>query len=274
MKVAILSDEISTDFETAVELGISWGLRAFELRRLGSGRVPRVASSEIEQVDRLRRGHGLCITGLSTGLFKIPADHPEVEQRLAEDLPRACEIAHPLGTDVINDFGFRKPPEQGGERGEVAAKECPPRVIDLLGRAVDTVARCGCRFFLENEHVCWPDTGAATARIVRALGRPNLFVNWDPTNAAHPGEVPFPDGYHAVRGLIAHVHVKDFDPLQGGRIVPPGQGAVNWPAQLRALLADNYRGWLVIETHMRPRVESSRRCVQALREMLAVLGAT
>jgi hypothetical protein len=35
MKISIVTDEISSDVETAIELGLEWGVRDFELRGIG-----------------------------------------------------------------------------------------------------------------------------------------------------------------------------------------------------------------------------------------------
>ena len=50
MKLAVASDEISRDFDTAAEIGTSWGLNAYELRGLCTGRVPKVDKTEIERI--------------------------------------------------------------------------------------------------------------------------------------------------------------------------------------------------------------------------------
>lgn len=40
MKVCIVTDEVSADPETAIELGVEWGVSDFELRGVGTSRVP------------------------------------------------------------------------------------------------------------------------------------------------------------------------------------------------------------------------------------------
>jgi sugar phosphate isomerase/epimerase len=275
MKLAIVSDEISRDFDTAVEIGTGWGIRAYEVRNLGSGRVPAVQEWEVQRVVSLKQQLGLTITAVSPGLFKVPADAPDMERRLAEDLPRACDLARRLDASALVDFGFRKPGVSGGRLGDVPGKQYPRQVVDLLRRVAETTERHGCRFLLENEHICWADTGEATAMIARDVAHPNLRVNWDPTNASHFDEVVFPDGFNMVKDLVGHVHVKDFTHKDGAHVVvPPGEGRVNWPDQVRSLIALGYQGWLVVETHMWPRVENSRRCVAAVRQMLCDICGT
>ena len=90
---------------------------------------------------------------------------------------------------------------------------------------------------------------------VLALLDPEVFgAVYDPGNAFFNAmeEMPYPDGYYAVRPYLAHVHVKDvvFD-ASVPRCVAPGEGLTGWPRLLRKLQEDGYQGWLSLETHYR-----------------------
>ena len=66
--------------------------------------------------------------------------------------------------------------------------------------------------------------------------------------------------YDEVKGLVAHVHVKDMAE-RGGKLltVAPGEGIIDWCGQLAALRADGYDGFITVETHFGPKVSASRR---------------
>jgi len=58
-----------------------------------------------------------------------------------------------------------------------------------------------------------------------------------------------------VEPMVAHVHVKDGvkDPATAeARVVPVGEGVIDWQGQLRELLAKGYEGYVSLETHWRP----------------------
>ena len=112
--------------------------------------------------------------------------------------------------------------------------------------------------------------------LVHTVDSPALRVNWDPGNAHHAGERPFPDGWEAVRDQVENVHVKDSRRDPDGKMVwaIPGEGEIDWAGQLRALAERNYRGQVTIETHLRPGPEQTKRSLDAVREMLAATGAT
>ena len=109
MKVSILSDEISTDFDTAVEVGLSWGMRNFEVRMAPSGRVPKVSPGDRKRFLTIKNQYGVNISSISPGFFKCPVDAPEVEKDMQEALPAAFAMARELGTDRVVIFGFGKP---------------------------------------------------------------------------------------------------------------------------------------------------------------------
>ena len=240
MKLSVFTDEINRlSSARAIELAADWGMSHVEVRILDSGRFPRVPDTELEEFQRRLADAGLIVSAVSPGLFKCPLDDGEVEPGLRETLPRACEWARRWGTDMVSCFGFRR-----GDGGEP-----PAEVIDLLNRMADVAAGHGCRLLLENEAVCWGDTGLEAAAILRQCAADNLSLCWDPGNAARAGSAaPFPDEYRQLRDLVSHVHVKNFD-ADAGQWSLVETGVVDWPGQLQALADDGFEGFAVIETH-------------------------
>lgn len=243
MKVAAFADEINReDPDRALLLARRWGLAAIEVRALPGGRFPRLPDAALDGLARRVRDAGLAVSGVSPGLSRLPVEDPRVDGEIGEVLPRACDWARHWGTDLVSCFGFAR---GGAPHGSAAF---PTAVVDTLGRMARTAVAHGCRLVLENEAVCWGDTGDEAAALVRAVGA-GLRLCWDPGNSARAGALrPFPDEYAGLRDLTAHVHVKNYDPAaQAWSLVEAG--AVAWPGQLRALAADGYDGWLVVETH-------------------------
>jgi sugar phosphate isomerase/epimerase len=241
VNLSVFTDEVCrTDPARALALIAGWGLRHAELRTLISGRFPLVPDAEIAEFQRRLQGEGLALSGVSPGFFKCPVEDPQVRPLLERELPRACEWARRLGTDLVSSFAFAR-------QGE---GQPPPQVIDYLGEMVRIAGQQGCRLVLENEAVCWGSTGLEAIQLIGQVGAANLSLCWDPGNATRAGSTaPFPDEYRQLKDLVAHVHMKNFDP-QAGRWALMEKGVVDWPGQLRALEAEGYRGFLVIETHL------------------------
>lgn len=241
MKLSVFTDEVCRDDPgRALALIAGWGLAHAELRTVKSGRFPLVPDAELEEFQRRLQGEGLALSAVSPGFFKCPVDDPQVLPTLERDLPRACEWARRLGTNLVSAFAFAR---QG--QGQP-----PSQVTDYLGEMARIAGQQGCHLALENEAVCWGGTGLEAARLIRQSGAAKLSLCWDPGNAARAGSpCPFPDEYREIADLVAHVHLKNFDP-DHQRWSLMGQGAVDWPGQLRALEADGYQGFLTIETHL------------------------
>jgi sugar phosphate isomerase/epimerase len=88
-------------------------------------------------------------------------------------------------------------------------------------------------------------------------------------------EIPFPDGYEAVKGRFAHMHVKDVRKnAQTGKLewAPVGGGFIDWKGQFEALRAAKYEGTMSLETHYRRadgnRTESTREALEGLLKIL------
>jgi sugar phosphate isomerase/epimerase len=241
VKLSIFTDEISPDPARAIELAAQWNVPRVELRSLPGGRFPRVPDEELEDFRKRVADAGLLVSGVSPGLFKCPLDDPEVEDGLGRVLPRACEWARRLGTDLVSCFAFRRD----------SSKSVPPQVIDKVAQMASIAEAHHCRLVLENEAVCWGATGLEAARIIRQADSGNLSLLWDPGNSARAGSsCPYPDEYEQFKDLVTHLHLKNFDP-RTGRWSLIERGVVDWPGQWRALRQDGYQGFLVIETHLR-----------------------
>ncbi len=262
MEIGFVTDEISPDPAEAIRIGSSWGIRSYELRCIGANRVPHIPKEDVSVLMHLMREYPVRITALSPGTFKTPLNgKSELRKELSEVLPRTFEMAHSLGTSMVIVFGFQKTGEEGPEmRGDV---------VDLFMKAAEAARRSDIVLAVENEPGFWCDTGERTAAIIADVGSPNFKANWDPANAVGTDEVPFPDGYSALKPYIVNVHVKDTDSHALSRCVPVGKGLVDWEGQIGALVRDKTVGHVTIETHVLPLVENSWENLNMVRSYLS-----
>jgi sugar phosphate isomerase/epimerase len=283
MKISIVTDEISADPETAIELGVEWGIRHFELRGFYTDRAPHLSAYQIERLGESLAAHEANIIAISPGLFKIPyplgrreeaslawLDHglfqrwrslkDEIKYHHDELLPASLEFAKSLGVKLILTFGFH--------RGGHPAGPAPDEVLEILYSAAEQAAEAGIQLAVEVEDEFWADTGRRTAAIMEAVNHPVLGVNWDPGNAFMAGDVPFPNGYQAVRPWVRHVHFKDAEIDDAGRRRYTLPGQIDWAGQIAALARDNYQGYISIETHLRPKVKMAWEGLVLLRQLV------
>ena len=275
-ELGIISDEVDDDLALALDWIRAWGLPYLELRTIGGRNLVLLDDPEVEAAHRAIRAAGLRVICLASPFLKCtlqqgrpPADDPFVvpggyEEHLAI-LDRSLELARRFEAPMIRIFAFWREPDPSAVRDEI---------VERLREPVRRAERAGLTLVLENEPTTCCATGSETAAVVRAVDSPALRVLWDPGNAASSGEPPFPDGYAAVRGLVAHIQIKDVLPgsFGLGKAVPVGQGIVDYRGQLRALAEDRYAGVLSLEPHYRPpglpRHEAARLCLEALRRIL------
>lgn len=262
MRIAIASDEISFDFETAVSLGMEWGIDSFELKRLNRNRIPDVEEKELKIVEDVLSSTGATLTSLSPGLFKDSLTVESVEHEI-QRLDRTIELAHRFGLERIIVFGFER--DDGDRQSRLA------EIIDVLGVATERTRSEGLMLCLENEPAFWADCPDTAVEIARAIDSPAFRLNWDPCNSLGCAcGAPYPDGYELAREFVAHCHVKDARLKADGSVeyVLLGQGDMDWVGQFRALIRDGYQGYCVLEPHFGNRVASSRAAAKAVREIL------
>ena len=261
MKLSIVSDEISYDFESAVEIGCQWGLRNYELRLVWLERVPYIPQKGVDIIKKAIKDYQINITTLSPGLFKVPLNSEEMETHRKRLLQETFKLAREFNTDRVTIFGVKRSPQDKEEDYE--------QVIEIIGEAANLAKREGFTLMLENEPRWWTDTGENTAKIVRDVNSKVLKINWDLANAFSTGEVPYPVGYKFVKDYVINVHVKRAFKDKEGKIryLTAGKGVIDWQGQIQALARDNYSGYIAIETHFEPKIKESKKCLEILKKI-------
>ena len=261
MQIGFVTDEISPDVQEAIEIGVSWGIRHYELRVIGKNRIPHIRDYDLQKILDLKKQYDLRITALSPGVFKESLkNEAQITREITETLPETFRLAKLLGTKIVIIFGIRK--SDGDD------PEDENSVLDILRRVANAAQMEDITIAIENEPGFWCDTGKNTARILQKIDSPFLRANWDPANAVGIEKKPFPDGYKMLKKWISNVHIKDT--IKGALIecVPIGKGVVDWSGQMRALLHDSPVDHVTIETHCKPLIEKSHKNLDNVKKLL------
>ncbi len=254
---AAVTDEFSQDIEQAARSMAEVGMTGAELRTVFGKNIIDLSNAELEHVMETVRGQGLEIVSIASPLLKcVLPNAPELDAGIQhdtfasahtfEDQPllteRALSIASRARAKIIRVFSYWR---------TVRPHECFSRVAAALQRLACEAAEQGLIIGLENEHACNIATASEAARLLQAVDHPNLKLIWDPANCYVSGETPFPDGYKKLPvERVVHVHAKDCrmrDHQPEWRAL--GDGAVDWAGQIRALVNDDYHGYISLETH-------------------------
>lgn len=281
MKISVVSDEVSSDPETAFEIIRSWGVDYVELRSIGEQRYPMVSDYWHARIPDLLKEYDLKVAAISPGIFQTPFPTPPppmffsrkgdmaavetaqmrkaaLDRDLHTILPRSIEMAKALGTTNIIVFNWARFDHR-------ASPPASDAMIDALREAAAMVGAAGMRMLVE---VTEPT--ARPADMVKRVNHPAAGINWDPV-AAFIGDEDdvYPGGFELVRPYIGHVHFKDgrTNPATGEREMVMN-GIIDWRGALRDLAADGYDGFMSVETHFRPKVAGTRGCLDRLRHLV------
>ena len=278
-KLGIITDEITQDLVRALGFISTYSLEFCELREVWDKNIMNLLPGELDRAKELISRQRVQVSDIASPIFKynLPEMPARAEKRdtfradfTDQDsdslLQKSFELARFFGTTKVRIFSFWRAGQP---------EKAYPLVRDRLAKAAALAAKSGVVLMLENKHECNIGTGKELARVVRDVNSPSLRGNWDPGNAVMLGEVPYPGGYKEVRGLFAHMHIKDVkrDPATGKLAwAPVGGGFIDWRGQLKAVEQDGYGGTMSLETHYRRKdgnaLESTRESLEGLLKIL------
>lgn len=278
-KLGIITDEITQEFDKALDFIASYSLDYCELRELWGKNIMNLSQDDLKRAKDLIDKHHFHVSDIGSPIMKYnlpeqPAREEKrdtfhadfTEQDTERLLDQSFKLAEFFGTRKVRVFSYWR-------------VENPEKVYshvrDRLAKAADIAGKANIVLVLENEHECNVGTGKELGRVLKDINSPHLRGNWDPGNAVMLGEVPYPDGYRDVKGLFAHMHIKDAKKNpQTGKIewAPVGGGMIDWKGQLEAVRKDGYDGTMSLETHYRRpdgnKVESTRESLTGLLKII------
>ena len=275
-KLGIISDEISTNLDEAIDFIASYRLHFAELREIWGKNLMIAPQEDLDRAKKLLAAHNITVSDIASPIFKwnIPGETTKpsekhdfalgkyTEEDADKTLLKSFELARFFGTKKVRIFSYWRVSDP---------EKIYPQVRDRLAKAARLAEQNDIVLVVENEYECNVGTGKELGRLLRDVNSPALRGVWDPGNAVMLGETPFPDGYEAVKGLFPHMHIKDARKSPDtGKIVwaPVGGGFIDFKGQFAALHQDKYSGTMSLETHYRRpdgnKAESTRESLQGL----------
>lgn len=243
IKLAFITDEATQDLKEAIAFAKEYGMEGVELRSIEDTPIDRIPAEKLKQYKQWLDEADLQVCNLASSFFKCAPDQAEAEY---DKLVRLCDAADILGCDTIRGFVF-------------FADEQGPRITDEMvesfAPAVKLLKERGKQLLIEADPSVNTTNHAAVAGFLKRLNSDVVGAIYDPGNDIYDlyREIPYPDGYEAVKPHIRHVHIKDA--VRNERDEPEcvcvGTGWVDYPGLLKALSRDGYEGWLSLETHYR-----------------------
>ena len=259
-KLGTITDGISRDFEYALDTMVATGLEYVELQYLWEKQVGDLTDADIERVQGLIAARNLKVSCISHhNLSALPVDTAVVAPAYREHittLQRCIDVAQAVGTNLVRIFSFRKEMVLFGAE-PVISEGAWATLMNRLEEPLQIADAAGITLVMETA-ISGNVTSALLARkLIDALDVPHLKVLWDPCSSLYCTEVPYPDGYEAIREHIAHVHLKDgvvnlpaatfdFCAMRQGQMDPYYNDIVG------ALKRDGYEGAISLESVYTP----------------------
>jgi hypothetical protein len=129
---------------------------------------------------------------------------------LAQDVARACELAHAFETKLIRGFSFYPP---RGAKPEDHLEEA----VERIGRIAEACHRSDLTFGLEVEANLVGQTGELLAEIHRRVNHPGLVLVFDAANLIVQGfsTAEVYRQWEAMKPGLGWVHIKDYRKVSG-----------------------------------------------------------
>jgi len=266
MKIGVITDGISRDFEHALTVMNEFALEYAELQFVGDKEVGNLEPAEVARVKELLEKNNKRVSNICHHIFAgMPMSSTpggELHTKHLDRLKRCMEIAHELGSPSVRILSPKK--EQilfgahGAEKWNVA-KGAWDALLPIVSPAIELAKKEKMPLVIESGNGTMVNSSWTARKLIDDLdAKDTLKVLWDPANCCWCHETAYPDGYELLRdGYISHIHIKDVQvdtpkAYLEVREMGKGQLADQFQPMADALRSDNYDGVISFESVYHP----------------------
>ena len=265
MKLGVITDGISRDFEHALNVMAEYGLRYPELQFVWDREVGDHDAGQVARIKTLLEQHDMEVSCISRHNFGgLPVLQTEIGDTTFEDhvsgLRRCIALAKTLRTNIVRIMGCKKEMILFGYNGAedwIVTAGAWDKLVKLMAVPVQIAEEEGVTLVVETGNNAMITSGFLARKLIDELGSSHLKLLWDIPNTMYCTDIPFPDAYNEIRDYIGHIHIKDakadiaratvgFYPLGEGDVAPYLEPIAN------ALKRDGYAGAISYESVYRP----------------------
>ena len=265
MKLGVITDGISRDFEHALNVMAEYGLKYPELQFVWDREVGDHDAEQVARIKALLNQHDMEVSCISRHNFGgLPVLQTEIGDPVFEDhvsgLRRCIALAKTLGTNIVRIMSCKKEMILFGYNGAedwIVTAGAWDKLVKLMAVPIQIAEEEGVTLVVETGNNAMITSGFLARKLIDELGSSHLKLLWDIPNTMYCTDVPFPDAYNEIRDYIGHIHIKDakadiaratvgFYPLGEGAVGPYMEPIAN------ALKRDGYAGAISYESVYRP----------------------
>ncbi|HPC95631.1 MAG TPA: sugar phosphate isomerase/epimerase family protein [Sedimentisphaerales bacterium] len=243
-RLSAFADEVTEDFRGQVEFLAKEKVGYIEPRFINRKNIMDLNQSELKEVRKMIRDHGLKVSAIGSPIGKVRLDEP-FEPHL-DKFKHAVDLAHFFETPFIRMFSYYAP--QGKNIDDYRQQ-----VMERMAAKVRVVEGTDVTMVHENEAHIYGHTAENCVDLVETIGSERLRLAYDPANfvwgekITNNVEVCWP----IMKPYVVHVHIKDWKLGSADVGSLPGQGDGQIKELLAALAAANYDGCLTMEPHLK-----------------------
>ncbi|MBN2139123.1 MAG: sugar phosphate isomerase/epimerase [Sedimentisphaerales bacterium] len=242
-KLSAFADEVTDDFLAQVEYLAKEGVGYIEPRFVGGRNLMDLNRSELHEVKKMIRDHGLKVSAIGSPIGKVRLDEPFGPH--LDKFKHAIELAVFLETPFIRMFSYYAP--EGGN-----IDDCRDQVIERMVAKADLLTGVDVTMAHENEAHIYGHTAENCLEMIEMVDSPKLRLAYDPANfvwgekITNNVEVCWP----VMKPYVVHIHIKDWKlgATDVGSI--PGEGDGQIKELLTELAAMDYDGCMTMEPHL------------------------
>jgi len=239
LKLAAFADEISPDLDEQVRVCRENGVSHIELRGVNNQNVMEFDRALCARIRSTLAENGMGVAAIGSPIGKVKISDPWPQH--FERFKHAVDLAVYFSAPFVRIFSYYPPPN-GDIRGH------RDEVLSRMREKVEYVKNRNVVLVHENEKDIYGQSGRDCLDLMRSIDSPKLRSAFDPANFIVCGERAR-DNWPMLKPFTAHIHIKDAK-LDGGKIVPAGQGDANIGPILKDAYQSGYRGFLTLEPHL------------------------
>ena len=242
LMISGFSDEISSDFDTQLEVVSNLGMHYLSLRGIDGKNIGDYTVDEIKEsvLPRLQKWN-IGVSSIGSPIGKVFINDEEGFEKQKVMLETLCQISNLLNCKYIRIFSFYIP------KGE-DADQYKDDVISKIKAFADIAEKHNVILLHENEKDIYGDIARRCHEILKAVASPSFKAIFDFANFVQCGE-DTQECYDLLKDEIVYIHIKDAVSTDSQNVVC-GTGEGKIPEILAQAIDSGYKGFLTLEPHL------------------------
>ena len=179
---AVITDEISQDFERAVILAKRYGLDGVELRSAWDRNPHELDDDQLDRIASILAAQGMLMPCVAAPVFKCELHSESEFQAHLGILRRSAEIARKLGAGLLRGFTF-------WAHGQFDTDL--PLIVERLRKAEPILSKAGVVLVIEYDPATSASTTQKLERVLSRLSSEHIRALFDPGNNIYDPEGVF-----------------------------------------------------------------------------------